>query len=248
VEFALADAELEETLENLDGAENYAKWIFGLVAPYVGGEVLEVGAGHGTFTERLAQPADRLVACELSERCTSVLIDRFAGNSAIEVVHGDVTSAAASGPFDTVVLINVLEHIERDDETLREIRGLLNPGGRLVLWVPAFPMLYSDFDRRIGHYRRYRRSALQAQLLQAGFDVSDIRYVNAVGALAWLVVARYLGRTPTTGAPVRLFDRYLVPVLRALERRIRVPFGQSVFAVAARPLHQTPLPTPAEIA
>ena len=235
-DFSAADAELKATLDSLDGADNYAGWIFELIEPYLGNEVLEVGGGHGTFTEMLAGQAKRVVASDISERCVSRLRERFSAEESVEILHGSVGSAAAHGPFDSVILINVLEHIEDDDGALREIGGrLLRPGGRVVLWVPAFSLLYSDFDRRIGHYRRYRRPGLRAQLSEAGYQVLDIRYVNAVGAVAWLVLARILRRTPTNGTAVKVFDRYFVPVLNRLERRWRPPFGQSVLAVAVRP-------------
>jgi SAM-dependent methyltransferase len=233
-DFSAADAELASNLDNLDDADNYAGWIFELIEPHLGAEVLEIGAGHGTFTEMLARKAKRVVASDLSERCISRLRERFSGAQSVEILHGSVESAAAHGPFDSVILINVLEHIEDDDGALAELGQLLRPGGRIILWVPAFSLLYSDFDRRIGHYRRYRRPGLRTQLSDAGFEVRDIRYVNAVGAVAWLVLARLLRRTPTHGAPVKVFDRYFVPVLKRLERRWQPPFGQSVLAVAVR--------------
>jgi SAM-dependent methyltransferase len=237
-DFSAADAELAATLDNLDGAGNYAGWIFELIEPHLGAEVLEIGAGHGTFTEMLARKAKRVVASDLSERCVSRLRERFSAEESVEILHGSVDSAAAYGPFDSVILINVLEHIEDDDGTLTELGHLLRPGGRAVLWVPAFSLLYSDFDRRIGHHRRYRGPGLRTQLCQAGYEVRDIRYVNAVGAVAWLVLARFLRRTPTHGTAVKVFDKYFVPVLKRLEQRWRPPFGQSVLAVAIRPVSE----------
>jgi SAM-dependent methyltransferase len=234
----VADEELAATLDSLDGAGNYAAWIFELIEPHLGDEVLEVGAGHGTFTKMLARKTKRVVACDMSERCVDRLRERFRPEEHVEVLHGSIDSAAAHGPFDSVVVINVLEHIEDDDGALRDAGTLLKPGGRVVLWVPAFSFLYSDFDRRIGHHRRYGRTGLRTQLTDAGYEVRDIRYVNAVGAVAWLVLARILRRTPTKSAPVQIFDKYFVPVLKRLERRRHPPFGQSVLAIAARPAVQ----------
>jgi SAM-dependent methyltransferase len=232
--FSVADVELEDTLDNLDGAENYARWIFGLLEPFLGEEILEVGAGHGTFTQLLSERRGRVVATDLSERCVRVLRDRFYSLPNVEVVRGDTRICAGLGPFDTVILINVLEHIEDDDAALRHLWESLKPGGRLALWVPAFPVLYAEFDRKVGHFRRYHLRGLTSQLSSAGFTVVKVRYANAIGAVAWLAVARLLRGTPTRRRSVELFDRYGVPVVRWLESRRPPPFGQSIFAVAVR--------------
>lgn len=234
VGFASADAELVETLDSLDGAENYADWIFALLAPHLGPEVLELGSGHGTFTQRLVPGARRVTAVELSERCVDVLRGRFADDPSVKIYQGGMDQAIGHGPYDTAVLINVLEHIEDDNAALDQLVSVLNPGGRLILWVPAFPALYSEFDRKIGHHRRYKVAGLRAQLVERGLDPVDIRYVNAVGAVGWMVLARWLRRTPTIGTPVKIFDRYLIPVLRRVEGRVPMPFGQSVFAVGVK--------------
>lgn len=234
VTFDAADIELAETLDNLDDAHNYRSWIFDLIEPHLGAMILEVGAGHGTFTELLAA-GRHVVATDLSERCVGVLRARFAREPAVDVLRADVKSAGAAGPFDSAVLVNVLEHIEHDNEVLADLRAVLVPGGRLILWVPAFDRLYSDFDRQIGHYRRYDVPGLKAQLARAGFDVADIRYVNTVGAMAWWLVARRLRRTPTGKSGVQIFDRWFVPLVRRMEAGRRPPFGQSIFAVATRP-------------
>lgn len=232
---AAADAELAETLDNLDGADNYAAWIFEQVQPHLGDAVLEVGAGHGTFTEILSARGARVVATDVSQRCADVLRERFAGDERVTVVHGGADAVAGQPPFDSAVLINVLEHIPDDDGALRDLASVLRPGGRLILWVPALQLLYSDFDRKIGHYRRYRKGELKEQLTRAGYQVAEIRYVNSVGALAWLVVARLMHRAPTGGRSVKIYDSYFVPVLKRLEGRRGAPFGQSVFAVATWP-------------
>lgn len=234
-DFGTADLALQDTLASLEATRNYNSWIFGLIRPYLGSTVLEVGAGHGTFTELLARDADRVVAVDLSERCVDQLRARFPDDSGVEVVHGDVDVASARGPFDTVVMINVLEHIEDDDRALRELRASLRPGGMLALWVPALPLLYSQFDRKIGHHRRYRHRALRSLLTDTGFVPVECRYVNMVGALGWFAGMRLLGRTPSNETLLRLADRYVLPIGRRCESRLSPPFGQSLLAIAARP-------------
>jgi SAM-dependent methyltransferase len=232
--FGEADRELIDTLDHLDGADQYAQWIYTLVEPHLGKEVLEAGAGHGTFTE-LLRDGRRVVACDPSERCAQLLRDRFVGDGAVEVLHCDLHEAAKDGPFDSVVMINVLEHVENDAAALRDAWDALRPGGRLVLWVPAMDWLYSDLDRKIGHHRRYHLKQLRRLLGDTGFNAVVLRYVNAIGALGWWVMAKQLGRRPTSAASVQLFDRFVVPVQRRIDERTELPWGQSIFAIAVRP-------------
>ena len=252
--FAEADANLESTLESLDQAHNYAAWIFALIEPHLGREVLEIGAGHGSLTAFLAERADqdrgagegmgdgaqtRFVASEPSARCVDVLRARYADQPGVEVVQADAVAAAGKGPFDAMVMVNVLEHIEDDLATVRQLADGLKRGGRLILWVPAFQALYSDYDRAIGHHRRYRTGSLGALVKSAGLEVEELRYVNAAGAVAWWLIAKRLGRRPTTPGRVRAYDTAVVPLLRRLEDRVEPPFGQSVFCVARRPAQGT---------
>ena len=227
-----SDRELASTLDNLDAATNYADWIVSLMAPYLRGRILEVGAGHGTFTRLLARYGP-VTATELSERAVTVLRERFADMEGVTVVHVDELTDAG---FDTAVMVNVLEHIDDDVGALRSLRDGLCPGGHVLVYSPAFNALYSDFDAAVGHYRRYTKPSLGRVLDDAGLETVDIRYVNAVGALAWYVVATRLGRRPTEGWSTQLFDRGAVPVVRRVERRVAPPFGQSLLAVARRPL------------
>jgi 2-polyprenyl-3-methyl-5-hydroxy-6-metoxy-1,4-benzoquinol methylase len=229
-----ADEELADTLDNLDDAVNYAAWIYSLMAPYLGRRVLEVGAGHGTLTDRLLD-GRTVTATDVSSRCVSILEDRYAGNERVTVVEADVDDAPALGQFDSVVLVNVLEHIADDARALRSLEKALDAGGALVLYVPAFEALYSDFDRRIGHHRRYRAEQLEALVTEAGLEVVDLRYVNLVGAVAWWVFATKLGQTPTQKWSALAFDRAVVPFVRRIERLWPPPFGQSILCVARRP-------------
>lgn len=234
VPFDDADAELEAVLANLEHAPRYTDWIASLLEPHLGGDVLEIGAGHGELTERLAR-GRRVVATDLSKRCVEALEERFASSPEVEVVHADLASLALSRAFDTVVVVNVLEHIDDHNRAVAEMAGHLRPGGRLCVFVPAFDGLYSEFDRRIGHRRRYQRSELVQVFADAGLEVVEARYVNVAGAFAWWLLARRLGRVPTDAALVRAYDRLVVPVLRRLEARRPPWFGQSLLGVARRP-------------
>ncbi len=232
--FEEADLDMVENLDNLDGAVNYARWLHSMIEPHLGHRVLEVGAGHGTLTDLLVDGRS-VVASDVSTRCVAALRERFAGVSGVDVVQADIAAAPTLGEFDSVVLVNVLEHVADDVAALARLREALRPRGRLVIFVPAFQSLYSEFDRRIGHHRRYRLEALRSSVEAVGFSVVDIRYVNSVGALAWWVLAKQLGKIPTKRWSALTYDRAVVPVLRRLEDRWEPPFGQSILCVAERP-------------
>jgi 2-polyprenyl-3-methyl-5-hydroxy-6-metoxy-1,4-benzoquinol methylase len=232
--FSEADRELAEALDALSEAGNYADWIVDMAQPYLGAHILELGPGHGTVTDRLARHG-KVTAADLSPRCVSALQERYAEHEHVEVVLGDVADAVAGRKFDTAVLVNVLEHIDDDGQALRQLYDGLNPGGTVFLFVPAFEALYSDFDRAVGHYRRYHRDELAGKVADAGFEVLEARYVNLLGALAWWVIACRLRRFPRRTWSVKLYDRTVTPLVRRLEARWTPPFGQSVLCVGRRP-------------
>jgi len=227
-----SDAALASTLDNLDAATNYADWIVALMAPYLRGRILEVGAGHGKFTDLLARYGP-VTATELSDRAVAVLRARYAGSDRVTVRHaGELTDAG----FDTAVMVNVLEHIDDDVGALRSVGDDLRPGGEVVVFSPAFNALYSRFDSAVGHFRRYTRATLVRAVADADLELVEARYVNAPGALAWYVLATRLGQRPTAGWSTMIYDRVVVPVVRRVEQWRRPPFGQSLLVVARRPV------------
>jgi SAM-dependent methyltransferase len=230
---------------SLRSARNYYAWIADQFAPLLGQRVLDVGGGHGAHLEHVVAPGRSVVSLDLSEACVQDMTTYFSG-SAFEARTGDITDPTlardlAAARFDTILCINVLEHIERDDLALRNMAEILRPaGGRVFLFVPAHPFLYGSPDVMAGHFRRYTRSSLGAALRHAGFSVRRAYYFNGLGALPYFVNARILRPRSLAGSvdrQIQLFDRYLVPLLHRLERGLRPPFGQSLVAIAetARP-------------
>jgi SAM-dependent methyltransferase len=228
------DEELGVTLDALEGAPRYADWIIEQMAPHVSGRILEIGAGLGTMTGRLAG-LGKVVASEPSVGLAARLRERYSDSADVEVICADAVEAAGHGPFDAAVAVNVLEHIDDDVGALRALRSCLRPGGTVALWVPAYEALFSDFDRRVGHHRRYRLSTLAARIDEAGLELVDARYVHGPGAVAWFLYATMRGGTPTASPLTRLYDRAAIPVIRRKEARWPARFGQSVLCVARRP-------------
>ncbi len=230
----VADDNLLTTLSSLEGAVNYRNWLLRLSRPYLAAPVLEVGAGRGTFTPFLATAGD-VTAIEPSDRLAKLLTDVVANLPQVRVVVGDLNDVPAAADHGSAVMFNVLEHIEDDGEALRQIYARLKPGACLAIWVPAFPLLFSSFDRSVGHFRRYRLRALKSLARDAGYTIERAHYANAIGWFSWLVFCRVLRANPVDGFLTRVFDRFFVPVISRIERVIRPPFGQSVFVVARKP-------------
>jgi SAM-dependent methyltransferase len=232
-EFDAADRGLRSVLEDLEQAPNYARWILDLISPHVSGRILEVGAGRGTYSAFFAERG-HLTALEPSTAHCAALRERFADTPNVVIVNAPLEGTAAPGSFDSAVLINVLEHIPDDHRALGELYEALGPGGKLVLWVPAFEVLYGRFDEQIGHFRRYRKKELESLVHNAGFQHVTARYVNFPGFFAWWLVVRVFRRTPTAGRLTSFFDRVVVPVERRVERVVRPALGQSLLVIAQR--------------
>jgi len=211
-------------------------WLFEEMAPYIGQRVLEVGCGHGNLALHLL---DRQVVfgIDVSEDSISAFRQRFTDQPHVQAQVHDITAPRVLElqrfNFDTVIALNVLEHIGPEAEALHHIRQLLMPQGRFVVVVPALPWLYGSMDRSIGHYRRYTAKMLRERLEQAGFSVSFLRYYNLPGVLGWWFNGRVLRQTVPPTGQLRLFNR-LVPLVRAVEKRFPMPLGLSLLATAER--------------
>ncbi|ONH38108.1 MULTISPECIES: bifunctional 2-polyprenyl-6-hydroxyphenol methylase/3-demethylubiquinol 3-O-methyltransferase UbiG [Protofrankia] len=138
-------------------------------------------------------------------------------------------------PVDTLIMMNVLEHVDDDVAALRRLGRLVSPGGQVVLWVPAYPALYGEFDRMVGHVRRYTPTTLRTRVQRAGLRVQRLEPVNLLGGIAWWAAVRCAGRRSADPRLVGVYDRIVVPATRFIERRTKVPFGQSLLCVAVRP-------------
>jgi glycosyltransferase involved in cell wall biosynthesis/SAM-dependent methyltransferase len=221
-------------LEDLATAHRYRRYLFGLLAPYLGRSVLEVGAGLGDFSTQLVD-RDRLVVNDNDPICVRALDERFGERPGIEVVAADVLKLKVEPPVDSVVAVNVLERVDDDVAALRSMATATLPGGRLLLVVPGYPSLAGAYDHALGHQRRYTPDSLRATVEAAGLFPEVVRPVNLLGGLAWWAAVRVARQARPTPALVRLYDRLVVPAERALERRVNPRFGQSILCVAQVP-------------
>jgi SAM-dependent methyltransferase len=225
-----------QELDALAGARNYHAWIARRFAPYLGARIVEVGAGIGSFAGHLraAAPRARLTLVEPAENNWPHLRARFADDSRVRTVRGYVEDAGGAESADSVVAVNVMEHVEDDDAFRRAAHRLLVPGGHALIYVPALPALYGELDRAFEHHRRYTRLVLTGRLAGAGFTPLRVHYTNLPGVLAWWMAGRVLRRRTVRAGDARLYDRWMIPWISRLERVWTPPLGQSLIAVARK--------------
>jgi SAM-dependent methyltransferase len=227
-------------LEIFAEARTWKRYFRAQLRPFVRGRVLEVGAGIGANTPLLWESPDCTWTClEPDPQLAARLAESAAKDASLlpgqpELFVGFVGQLAVDRKFDAILYIDVLEHIEDDQRELREAAQRLAAGGHLIVLSPAWPFLYSPFDRAIGHYRRYtRRSLLQAA--PAELSLEWVRYLDSAGMLASLA-NRWLLRSPTPSArQIGFWDRVLVPVSKRLDPVVRYQLGKTVVGVWRRP-------------
>lgn len=219
-------------LEELSHAPNYQHWLAGMALPFLGSRPLEVGSGLGDYAAIwLEAGVPDLWLTEADAGRLEALAQRFTDDRRVHVSTLEAALASDTS-FTCLASFNVLEHVEDPAALLREAAVKLQVGSPVVTFVPALPLAMSDFDRRIGHYRRYTKETLAAHLSAAGLAIETLRYVNMPGLLAWTAGMRMLRLSPTDGPFAKWWDRFVVPVTRRVEAGRSMPFGQSLWAVA----------------
>lgn len=228
-------------LEAMSFAENYHRWILESLKPQLGTRLVEVGAGSGSFSDLLLDhPADSLALIEPSEAMHRLLAERIRSRNDTRVetyraTFGDVAERLSSDLPDSIIYVNVLEHIADDVGELALVHRTLAPGGKIFIFVPALQSLYGAFDEQVGHHRRYTRSELVDKCERAGFRIIDSRYFDLLGVLPWWVKYRLLKSSELEPRAVAAYDRYVVPAARRLEARLRPPLGKNVLLIAEKP-------------
>lgn len=225
-------------LEAMSFAVNYHRWILDGFRPYLGEHIVEVGAGTGNFSRLLLAESPR--ALSLVE--PSEMFEHLEGNiSTIEtktnvslyhsIFRNAADTIAAKSRPDTIIYINVLEHIDDDLGELRTIYQTLADGGHCLIFVPALQALYGDFDRKVGHFRRYAKRELEEKCRTAGFDIVRSRYFDLVGIIPWFIKYRILRSDDLSPSAVTLYDKLAVPVVKKFENLVNVPLGKNVLMV-----------------
>lgn len=224
-------------LDALAQARNYYCWVLGKFEPSLGSTVIEVGAGIGTFSSFLLSLSQvrKLIAIEPAANTYPVLAERFGTNPRVETRYGYLKDHSKAIIGDSLVAVNVLEHIADDHEFLRDAFDCVSPGGSLLIFVPALPAIFGTLDEAFAHQRRYTKASLQRAIELSGWRVQRVSYMNFPGIAAWFLAGRILRKTSIAAADAKAYDRLVVPWLSRLESRFEPPIGANLVAIATKP-------------
>lgn len=236
----LLDPEGQETLEGLEGALAFNRWMYESIAPYCQGEILEIGSGIGNITSFFVASKQKITASDLRPHYLEKLNEKFKGQGVpcvrIDAILENFTVEYKDqiNKYDTIFALNVIEHIENDKLAIHNLSKLLKPGGRLIILVPAYQGLFNSFDRYLGHYRRYTAHSLSKVLVDAGASVEKSFYFNFTGILGWFTSGKMTRKKTIPKAHIKLYN-FLVPVFKVMDKVILRKAGLSVISVAKKP-------------
>jgi 2-polyprenyl-3-methyl-5-hydroxy-6-metoxy-1,4-benzoquinol methylase len=227
------------TLRRMAMLAPYNRWLHERFERYLGKRILEVGSGVGNQTRYFIDDRERVVASDIEPHYVRELTGRFGDRTNVRIAsyrfplqETDRTELRDDG-IDTIVCMNVLEHIEDDGSTLRDFAQVLPSGGHLVLLVPSLKALYGTLDQHLNHYRRYDQEELRSKLTAAGFAIDEMRFLNRVAVPGWWLNSRVLKRRVMPKGQLRFF-KWVMPLLRLEEKR-SPGFGLSLLALARKP-------------
>jgi len=231
----VADAYGSEILGRLSRAPRFTKWMADTIRPYVGDRVLEIGAGIGNLTANLV-PRFEYHASDINPQYLDRLKSLRQTRPYLRVHYTDASSAETFPVerFDTVVCLNVVEHLENDVEALSNIRKSLDKNGRAIILVPNGPQLFGSLDRVLGHFRRYTQEQLLEVCQRAGFTVEKVLKFNRLGSPGWWLNGRVMKKETFGFWQIKLLN-FLVPLIRPIDRFLPFPHLSWIVILQSNP-------------
>lgn len=237
----MAQNNITENLNAWNKLDRYSKWIYHMYEKYIGKEVLDIGGGVGTAISFYIDKAERVVATELFENQVNIMNKRFENYQYFKAIQADIMKDdfSAYDKFDTIILINVLEHIEDDRKALANMKKLLKDSGTIIICVPAMPGLYCYMDKNVGHYRRYTKGELRVKAKRAELQVIEDKYMNFMGILPYWIKGKLKkdnGGNFSTSIDEGESKLYSIAtsILEPIERVIKPPIGISEFIILTK--------------
>ncbi|MBS0001194.1 MAG: class I SAM-dependent methyltransferase [Cyclobacteriaceae bacterium] len=235
------DPEGQITLEVISEAHRFNRWMYETIEPFCTGKILEIGSGIGNISAFFLEAGHPIVLSDIRKNYIEHLERQFSDHSNLlgivqmDLVDPDFMNKNVSmlGTFDTLFALNVVEHIQDDHLAIQNACALLRKGGTLIILVPAFNFLYNQFDRSLGHYRRYTRKSLKALLVRNNLKTLHSRYFNLAGTFGWFVSGKLQKNNTIPGRQMKLYNR-LVPAFKMLDKLVLNNAGLSVIAVGRK--------------
>lgn len=223
---------------SMEFADNYVNWILHIFKPYIGSKLLEVGTGRANFRRHFIA-LEHYVSIDIDETVVERAEIKDPKGLYIKVdVAGDKFKEAFGGRyFDTIICVNVLEHIEDEQKAISNMLAVLEHGGFLLILVPALTTLYSDLDRLAGHIRRYTLKGLSAAFKNFDCELIKLEFFNPIGGIGWWAnkLFRYSDLEDSkVKRQIHLFDKYILPVSRVINPVTKNFFGQSIICVVKK--------------
>lgn len=229
-----------KTLKVISQADRFNKWMYETIQPYVKGRILEIGSGIGNISKYFIHSGATICLSDINPYYLQLLQEHYTSFQnvisicAIDLQHPSFKQAYnhLKHQFDSLIILNVLEHLENDKTALDNCSFLLKPGGTLVILVPAYSLLYSELDRALGHYRRYSKNTLLKLLQPSPLTAKKCFYFNAFGIIGWLY-SKVLRLRSLPNREMKLFNK-VVPLVKKIDTWLCHQIGVSVITVAVK--------------
>jgi 2-polyprenyl-3-methyl-5-hydroxy-6-metoxy-1,4-benzoquinol methylase len=230
-----------KTLEIISKADNFNKWTYDTIRPFLKGRILEIGSGLGNISKYVIADYTDVTLSDFDNGYYENLKKVYSFNPHVsEILQINVQQnnfnlyyASLKESFDSIFILNVVEHLKDDSAALKNCKFLLKPGGFLIVLVPAYSFLYSNMDKELGHYRRYTSKSLSALMQQQGLKLIQNRYFNILGIAGWFFSSVFLKSKLIKQSEMTLFDK-LVPFAKFIDKLFHKSFGLSVITIAKK--------------
>ena len=216
-------------LKFFDAAKNWRKYQFKIISKYIQRNVLEVGPGTGNNLKYYKNKASTITLLEINKKLARSLKKKFYKNKKIKILNSNIHSIKKK--FDTIMYMDVLEHIKTDKKEIKKAINLLNPGGYLIIFVPAFQVLYSNFDRDIGHVRRYRKFFFFNLAKKYKIKLIELKYFDSIGFI-FAIINRLVGTNNqnNVGLGVKIWNNFIF-LSKFFDSILKNMFGKSLLCI-----------------
>jgi len=229
------------TLEVIAKADRFNRWMYGQFKHQLKGEILEIGSGIGNISQLVIEEGNSITLSDYNEEYCENLKKKFSQhNNVREVISIDLLDLGFQNKyssykemFDSIFLLNVIEHIENDQLAVKNCNYLLKPGGHLILLAPAYSWLYCTFDKQLGHYRRYSLKQLKDLLKKEGFSILSGSYFNFTGVAGWLLFGKIMNKKMLSSGEMSAFNK-IVPLAKVVDKLLGKTTGLSIIVTGIK--------------